>query len=172
MSQHTCAVSSIVSACFQQRTYMCSEFHCLRMFPAGHVSTVPTAARPGPPHILWHSCKCNSTLGTASPKGTRLNSLPALTDCPSSPAQEQTSHACTGWRITGGSFPGRNTSLTPAALRMRGTAFSLLACPQEGSQTHWTGAGFPPLPSGWQNFLNSFVQIPKRKDPTQGEGEG
>lgn len=41
----------------QQRTSVCSGFHCLRMLPAGHASTAPAAARPGPPRILWHSCK-------------------------------------------------------------------------------------------------------------------
>lgn len=33
-------------------------------------------------------------------------------------------------------------------------------------------AGFPPLPSGWQNCPNLFVGIPKRKDPRRGKGKG
>lgn len=153
--EHTCAVNSIVSGCFL-------------------LGTCPwrPAAGLGPPCILWHSCKMQQDTWDSQSRRKEAEFPPyphRLFPQPSTGADIQSLHWIKdNWQV----FPRwEHLMVTPAAVRMRVTAFSFLACSREGSQTHWTGAGFPPLASGWQNFPNSFVQIPKRKDPTQGEGE-
>lgn len=151
--EHTCAVNSIVSGYFLLGTCPWSP----QLHGWGHPASYGTPV------------KCNRTLGTASPEAEFPSCLHRLSLQPSMGADIQSLRWLKdNWQL----FPRwEYLMVTPAAVRMRVTAFSFLACPQEGSQTHWTGAGFPPLPSGWQNFPNSFVQIPKRKDPTQGEGK-
>lgn len=152
---------------------MCREFHCLRMLPVGHASTAPTAARPGPPRILWHSRKTQQDTWDSQSRRNEAE-FPScqhrLCLQHSTGADSQSLHLLKdNWQV----FPRwEHLMANPAAVRKRATAFSLLACPREGSQTRWTGGGFPPLPSGWQNFPNSFVEIPKRKDATEEEGEG
>lgn len=121
--------------------------------------------------------KSNRTLVKVRPKGTRLDYLPALTDGPSGPARGQMSsprwehlHRLeNNWQV----LPKwEHLVATPAAVKLGAAAFCLLACPREGCQTCWMGAGFPPLPSGWQNCPHLFVGIPKGKDPGRGKGKG
>lgn len=127
----------------QQRTSVCSEFHCLRMLPAGHASTAPAAARPGPPRILWHSCKTPAIGHLGQSVQKERGWIPFLPSRIVLPAQHGADIQSLHWlRDCWQVLPSwEHLMAVPAAVRMRTAAFSLLACPGEGSQTHWTGAG-------------------------------